>query len=323
MFKLKNIFFKKGCSIIIPTWNCADTLTKCLLSLENALPINVDYEIIFVDNESTDNTIADIKYIMKNRYPKIQYKIITETGPLGKARLVGLDAAKYGTVFWLDSDIVLPVNYVYDLFDMAEKLKEKFKYRKSKEHVPINKIYGLQGWMDSRGTMNERQNIWHRWWHGLETDNFKNKGYNLGSPTANLICLNDYKLTKQQRQELSELKCYEDNYLASVVRKQGYEMYALDIPTPHLKFHAQRTTGKSADYEILWGLVGNMTRGDSKAKALWHYKWVFFRGLHSFHTYHDLDVLILTITTFINVLKALVKNKEIINQERLKDLAKW
>ena len=300
----------------MPTWNCEDTITKCLLSLENAIPATASFEIIFVDKGSTDNTINDIKYIMKHRYAHVRYQIIHEPGPIGKARLVGLKASACRTVLWLDSDIILPVNYIYDLFEQYNTLKKNKK-------LGQKKIYGLQGWMDSRGTLNDRQDLWHKWWHGYERDKFNKQGYNLGNPTANLLCLNDYRLTEKQEQELSELKCHEDNYLGKVVRDRGWEMYALDIPTPHLKFESKRASGKSADYEILWQLVGEMSAGKSKLNALWHFKWVFFRGVHSFKVHHQLNVLLLSISIYVNALKVMLKNREILKQERLRDLKDW
>ena len=228
----------------------------------------------------------------------------------------GIEHAKYKTIFWLDSDIVLPKNYIIDLFCDAETLFEQGK-------IPsLTNIYGLQGWMDCRDGIDKKKELWHNWWSGFERGNFNKYGYNLGCPTANLLVLNDYKLTFKEKQELSELSSQEDNYLGKKVRSMGYEMYVMDIPTLHLKFDQKRAKDNQ-DYEILWLLVGEKGIHGSKIKALWHMKWIIFRGLRAWQIYPELKVLKLTFKIYLNIIKALIKNKRIVSQERLTELKEW
>ena len=317
-FKLLKIFYASGCTIIIPTWNCVDTLAKCLLSIPDAFPDDVKLEIIFIDKGSNDGTLSCIEYYMKEgKLDQIPYKIITEPGKLGKARLYGIQHAKYKTIFWLDSDIVLPKNYISDLFVMAADLYADDK-------IPLlSNIFGLQGWMDCRNGIDKKRDDWHKWWHGFERGNFDRDGYNLGCPTANLLVLNDYRLTPKERQELATLPTQEDNYLGRVVRKMGYEIYVMDIPTPHLKFEAQRTKGNQ-DYEILWLLTGERGMGRTKLQALWHYKWVLFRGLRAWQITPEFKMLTMSLKVYLNAIRlVLIKDKKLLSQERLKELKDW
>lgn len=317
MFKLQKMFYNNGCTIVIPTFNAEDTIVKCLNSIPRAFPDNVKLEIIFVDKESTDRTITCIEVAMSTlELMDIPYRIMTETGKLGKARLHGIEHAKYKTLFWLDSDIVLPVNYVTDLFLHAKRLFEQGK-------IPsLTNIYGLQGWMDCRDGKDKKREVCHRWWHGFERGNFNKYGYNLGCPTANLLVLNDYRLNFTQRQEISKLSSQEDNYLGKIVRARGMEMYVMDIPTLHLKFDQERAK-HNPEYEILWLLVGEKGIHGSKVRALWHMKWIFFRGLRAWQIYPEWAMLNFTFKIYLNIIKALLKNKEIVSQERLTELKDW
>jgi len=314
-FHLKKMFYKNGCSIIIPTFNSEDTLNQCLLSIPDAFPDNVKLEIIFIDKESTDRTITCIEVSMlTGKLDQIPYRVVTEPGKLGKARLYGIEHAKYPTLFWLDSDIVLPKNYIKDLFIHAYKLYVKGK-------IPsLNNIFGLQGWMNCGSDKYPRQELWHKWWHGYDILQFRKRGFCDGSPTADLLNLNDYQLTFKEKQELSELSSQEDNYLSAKARSMGYELYAVDISVPHLKFSAKNRVN---DHEILWLLVGEKDQGRTKLQALWHFKWTIMRGLETFYIYKDFRLLILTFKIWMNALRVMLKDEKIISGERLTGLREW
>lgn len=67
-------------SIIIVSWNVQEYLRQCLNSLRADVDQNLKYEIIVVDNNSTDNTIA----ILARDFPKV--KLIHNKDNLGFAR---------------------------------------------------------------------------------------------------------------------------------------------------------------------------------------------------------------------------------------------
>jgi glycosyltransferase involved in cell wall biosynthesis len=62
-------------NIIIPNYNCSRFLEKCILSCVNQS--HSDYKIIFIDNESSDDSLEIAKKIQK-QYPE---KIIIDSAP--------------------------------------------------------------------------------------------------------------------------------------------------------------------------------------------------------------------------------------------------
>ena len=95
-------------SIIIPIWNDEKYLEECLDScLDQELPKN-EYEVICVDDGSTDRT-AEILQKYAERYPNI--KIITKRhGPqFGNGRVIGMNASRADYIWFVDhDDIVAP-----------------------------------------------------------------------------------------------------------------------------------------------------------------------------------------------------------------------
>lgn len=97
-------------SIIIVTWNTADTTLKCIQSIKNNLP-NFNYEIIVVDNASTDDTIAKLK--KESKVIIIENK--TNFG-FGKANNIGAKIAKGKYLLFLNSDIEIIDNKLIDMY---------------------------------------------------------------------------------------------------------------------------------------------------------------------------------------------------------------
>ena len=316
-FILKKMFYGNGCTIIIPTFNAEDTIEECLWSIPDAFPPGINLEIIFIDKDSSDNTheiLFRTMHAMWDLRREIPFNILKESGKLGKARLRGIEHAKYATIFWLDSDIVLPKDYVINLFKHAEKLLEQGLIS------TLADIFGLQGWMNCGSDKYPRQELWHKWWHGYDILQFRKRGFCDGSPTADLLNLNDYQLTSEEKQELSELSSQEDNYLSAKAISLGYKLYAVDISVPHLKFSAKNRIN---DHEILWLLVGEKDQGRTKLQALWHFKWTIMRGLETFYIYRDFRLVILTFKIWMNTLRVMLKDEKIISGERLTSLRDW
>ncbi len=88
-------------SIVIPIYNVCEYLPACVESV--LLPDRSDYEIILVNDGSTDNS-GDIAAEYASRFPETVRLITTENGGLGAARNVGLEVSSGDFVFFLDSD---------------------------------------------------------------------------------------------------------------------------------------------------------------------------------------------------------------------------
>jgi len=110
-------------SIIVSTYNRSRLLESCLSSLVNQDLSNNLYEIIVVDNNSTDNTknIVD-NFIKKFLKCKISYVLETRQG-LSYARNAGCENAKGEYLAYIDDDAEAPENWVKSIIKTTDKIK--------------------------------------------------------------------------------------------------------------------------------------------------------------------------------------------------------
>ncbi len=93
----------KNLSIIIPVYNCKDTIIDCIKSIEDAIDdITKDYEIIIVDDGSIDNTTDIIKSYRDHRIRLISYH--PNVGK-GYAIKQGVMTAKGSKIIFIDGDM--------------------------------------------------------------------------------------------------------------------------------------------------------------------------------------------------------------------------
>lgn len=297
--------FKKGVSIIIPTWNCASTLKMCLDSIIVGFPHTVPLEVIIVDKNSIDNTRTIVYDWQQEHY--ISTYIITETKPLGAARLAGIKKAKYNTIFWLDADIVLPMNYIEDLFEMAKEYKG-------------HNIGQIQG------QMIDTVSLIARWWMGYDAYlRRKNKTNYIiaksNAPTAcSLLLKSATTMTRKDMAYMKKLHSTEDSFLAKIIQDKGYVQLMFPIKVEH---HIKEVDLAEGSHKMVWSLVGLKNRGYGKLTALWKMKWIWRNGFFAFLEYRTLDLMVYTASIQLNLLRALIKDKRIIEQRRLVSLKDW
>ena len=106
----------KPVSIVLPTYNEKDTI-ESLLS-EIASRISPDSEIIVVDDDSPDGT-GEIASGLAEKDPRIRVLRRKERG-LTSALRAGAEAARNGTVIWLDADFAHPPETIPDLIAADE-----------------------------------------------------------------------------------------------------------------------------------------------------------------------------------------------------------
>ncbi len=95
-------------SVVIPTYNRLPILTKCLRALEDQQydsQIIAGYEVVVVDDGSTDGTIA---WLQQNaaEFPHVRLLEQAHKGP-SAARNLGVEAATGDTIIFIDSDLVV------------------------------------------------------------------------------------------------------------------------------------------------------------------------------------------------------------------------
>ena len=100
-------------SIVVPIYNVEGYLKKCLDSILNQT--FVDYEIILVNDGSTDQSLSIIKEYM-SKYPDIKL-INQENKGLSEARNAGLKEARGNYVLFVDSDDFIDKDLLLNLND--------------------------------------------------------------------------------------------------------------------------------------------------------------------------------------------------------------
>ena len=117
-------------SVIVPTYNSGHTLTACLQSLTNQTLPKAEYEIIVVDDGSTDDTATIVAGF------EVNYIVQTNHGP-AVARNQGVQHATGEIILFTDADCVPDHNWIQEMvrpFQDAEVVGVKGTYKtKQKE----------------------------------------------------------------------------------------------------------------------------------------------------------------------------------------------
>lgn len=148
-------------TLIVPVYNVEQCLDECLQSLlDQDIPLT-DYEIICVNDGSTDGSL-DILARYKNEYSNIQV-VVKVNGGIAAARNTGLDYARGEYVWFIDSDDFIQKNIlrtlqeivgqsrcdrlsteVYTFFDEMSDV-EKEKYERGC-HTSNIYLYNIAAW---------------------------------------------------------------------------------------------------------------------------------------------------------------------------------
>ena len=114
---------KYGISIIVCCYNSEWIIKRCLESLiSQKIPKSILWEIIIVNNASTDNTEKIAKEILEKS--SINYAIIEEKQQgLLSARKCGVNKAQYSYIIFCDDDNLLCENYVYGMYTIMNANK--------------------------------------------------------------------------------------------------------------------------------------------------------------------------------------------------------
>ena len=132
-------------SIIIPTYNRAHLILNTLDSVQNQY--FVDFELIIIDDGSTDNTKEVVADYISNHQVKnwhYYYKINEERGA---ARNFGIKKAKGSWITFLDSDDVFNNNHLYLASNFvaensdAQVFHSAYEFRNQKEELIRKVVY--------------------------------------------------------------------------------------------------------------------------------------------------------------------------------------
>lgn len=127
-------------SVVIPTFNEEDSLTELSVMLEKVLKRETkdNYEVLFIDDGSTDNTFSVMKEInQKNN----KFKAIRFRRNYGKsaALSIGFKAAKGAVIITMDADLQDDPNEIPNLMNKIREGYDVVSGWKKKRNDPINK----------------------------------------------------------------------------------------------------------------------------------------------------------------------------------------
>jgi dolichol-phosphate mannosyltransferase len=129
---------EKKFSIVIPVINEEKNISKLIDSIKINL-ININYEIIFVDDQSLDNTAIAIK---KYSNKKIRYFLKKSNKDLSKSLVIGIKKSKYDNIIIMDSDLQHDPKYLPKMIKMFNKNNSDFVIgvRDFKNNLGLSKL---------------------------------------------------------------------------------------------------------------------------------------------------------------------------------------
>src|SRR4051812_26478850 len=106
-------------SVIVPVYNPGSHIDDCIRTLtEQSLPTDA-YEVIFVDDGSTDGTGDRLDALSTDR-PNVRVEHIPNSGWPGRPRNIGLDMAAGEYVYFVDNDDWLEADALERLVAIAD-----------------------------------------------------------------------------------------------------------------------------------------------------------------------------------------------------------
>lgn len=121
-------------SIIIPLYNVEDYIERCILSIVSQSIDQEKYELIVVNDGSTDKSKSIVEELQKD-YPFIKL-INKENGGLSSARNRGLDVASGDYIFFIDADDWVSTDTLQKLLDTIIHFSEDIILFKLTEIYP-------------------------------------------------------------------------------------------------------------------------------------------------------------------------------------------
>lgn len=110
---------KPKVSVIIPAYNVAKYVDRCLKSIEEQTYGIENLEVILVDDASTDDTLEHLK-TFEEKYPEnVMLVACEENGKLGCARNIGMSYASGDYIMFVDSDDVIDVTMLTKMVGIA------------------------------------------------------------------------------------------------------------------------------------------------------------------------------------------------------------
>ncbi|KEO72591.1 glycosyltransferase [Anditalea andensis] len=129
-------------SIIVPVYNIANYIQACIQSIISSDLKEHEYEVIIVNDGSTDNSLEKIEFFA-DKYSHIRI-VNQENQGLGGARNTGIAQAKGEYIWFVDGDdVVISENISLALAHAFSTNVEILAF----DFVPVNEIGELENWI--------------------------------------------------------------------------------------------------------------------------------------------------------------------------------
>ncbi len=115
-----------GVSVVVCCYNSEKVLPLTMDFLcRQKVPENIPWEIIIVDNASTDKTVEVARKVFESSECLADFRTVKEINPgLSAARLKGLESANYDYLIYCDDDNHLDVNFVRRTYEIMKSNDE-------------------------------------------------------------------------------------------------------------------------------------------------------------------------------------------------------
>ena len=128
---------KPSLSIVIPTYNEKDNISKILEKLKNSLK-GITYEIIFVDDNSPDGTAQEVLRISE-RSPQVQLVQHGKKEGIGAAHRAGYESSRGEYILCIDADLSQSPE---DLLKIKDKLDDGYDLVIGSRYMSNGKQFG-------------------------------------------------------------------------------------------------------------------------------------------------------------------------------------
>ena len=205
-------------SIVIPLFNEQESLLELNKTiLEIVLSMKIEFEIIYVDDGSTDNSWDIIKNLSKNSSNLIGIKFLRNFGK-SQALYAGFEAAHGEVVITMDADLQDDPNEIPSLFDKIDK--ENFDL--------------VSGWKKKR-------------FDSIIFKNFPSKIFNWAARKTSNINLNDFNcgIKAYKKAVIKEIKLTGGmhRYIPVLAKNAGFKNISEKIVKHHPRKHGKTKYG--------------------------------------------------------------------------------
>ena len=109
-------------SIVIPSYNSAKLLSRCIFALENQSAKKASFEITVADDGSTDETVEMLENFQARTELKLQWTTIKNSGP-ATARNTGVSISSGPWIGFLDADVIPNPDWVETALELIKIIR--------------------------------------------------------------------------------------------------------------------------------------------------------------------------------------------------------